>query len=582
MGTYYRWSKSTTQQVVAEEKVDKIVTAPMGGRSYFVYEGATSVTISGNEVEITQDSSYRSNTVRYSDGARNMGGYIYVKILEDYLEEPFPYKIYKYDSSGGTLKVNRNQDTSGDYYYTAQIRADDDALIGITTALGKGTNIGYVYSTSASAYPNDGVSGSYYYDQRTTVTSPTAPGSLTYPSPITTPSVTVSWGAASSNVPTYGVSSYELSYSTNGGSSWTVAGTTSGTSLSVSLPVGTTSVQFRVRAKDSNGQWGSYTTGSNVNVFLAPTLTAPSLAMQGQDITLKWTAITGATSYTLQRKADTDADWVEVYSGAALTFTETVGTWTGVQYRVQADFDGVTGDWATSASIPVVSDSALVISGQDGDLGTLVNDVPYTISTDTGNQITVRTTVNGFVILEGTVPSGTAERIPVLDLVHGNGTIVIEASVETDGGTVSAARIWTYNKAAMTFPNAGSPAQLTKEGENIWPKTLAECVRLPGGRTLEEVMGFPCQIYVGRYTGTGTYGSGDPNEVSVPFKPQAVFVTSGSVGTTIPMIRPCTSAKNSSATLTVTWEDDGVSWYSTSAANQLNAAGTTYDIVAFG
>ena len=95
-------------------------------------------------------------------------------------------------------------------------------------------------------------------------------------------------------------------------------------------------------------------------------------------------------------------------------------------------------------------------------------------------------------------------------------------------------------------------------------------------------MGFPCQIYVGRYTGTGTYGSGDPNEVTVPFKPQAVFVTSGSVGTTIPMIRPCTSAKNSSATLTVTWEDDGVSWYSTSAANQLNAAGTTYDIVAFG
>ena len=445
-----------------------------------------------------------------------------------------------------------------------------------------GVSSGYVYSTSSSAYPNGGVSGSYYYDQRTTISSPTAPGSLSYPSPITTPSVTVSWGSSSTNVPSYGVSAYEVSYSANGGSSWTVAGTTSATSMSVTLPVGTTSVQFRVRAKDSNGQWGSYTTGSAVSVLLAPTLTAPSLAMQGQDITLNWTAIEGATSYTLQRKADTDADWVEVYSGTALTFTEAVGTWTSVQYRVQADFDGVTGDWATSAGIPAISASALVISGQNGDLGTLVNDVPYTISTDTGNQITVRTTVNGAVILEGTVPSGTAERIPVLDLIHGTGTIVIEASVETGSGTVSAARSWTYNKAAMTFPNAGSPAQLTKEGENIWPKTLAECVRLPGGRTLEEVMGFPCQVYVGRYTGTGTYGSGNPNEVTVPFKPQAVFVSSGSVGTTIPMIRPCTSAKNGSATLTVTWEDDGVSWYSTSAANQLNAAGTTYDIVAFG
>lgn len=578
MGTYYRWSKSTTQNVISEVDVGTSVNAPTVSGT-IEYGQSLNVTVSGGTAQLVQDSSYSYNSLRYNPGERAFSGNIYVQISSDSLTAQFPYKIYKFGPSGGFIRVSRGPDSGGYATYIAYIVGNE--LKGITTGIGKGTFVGYVYSTNSSAYPNGGVSGSYYYDQRTTVTSPTAPGSLTYPSPITTPSVTVSWGAAGSNT-IYPVSSYEVSYSTNGGSSWTVAGTTSATSLSVTLPVGTTSVQFRVRAKDSNGQWGSYTTGSNVNVLLAPTLTAPSLAMQGQDITLNWTAIEGATSYTLQRKADTDADWVEVYSGTALTFTEAVGTWTSVQYRVQADFDGVTGDWATSAGIPAISASALVISGQNGDLGTLVNDVPYTISTDTGNQITVRTTVNGAVILEGTVPSGTAERIPVLDLVHGNGTIVIEASVETDGGTVSAARIWTYNKAAMTFPNAGSPAQLTKEGKTIWPKTLAECVRLPGGRTLEEVMGFPCQIYVGRYTGTGTYGSGDPNEVTIPFKPQAVFVTSGSVGTTIPMIRPCTSAKNSSATLTVAWEDDGVSWYSTSAANQLNAAGTTYDIVVFG
>lgn len=579
MATYYRWSKSTTQNVISEVDVGASVNAPTVSGT-IEYGQSLNVAVSGGTAQLVQDSSYSYHSLRYNPGEREFGGNIYVQISSDSLEAQFPYEIYKFGPSGGFIRVSRGPDSGGYATYIAYIVGNE--LKGVTTDIGKGIFQNYVYSVSASAYPNGSVSGSYYYDQRTTITSPTAPGSLSYPSPITTPSVTVSWGAASSNVPSYDVSSYELSYSTNGGSSWMVAGTTSGTSLSVTLPGGTTSVQFRVRAKDSNGQWGSYTTGSAVSVLLAPTLTAPSLAMQGQDITLSWTAIEGATSYTLQRKADTDADWVEVYSGTALTFTEAVGTWTSVQYRVQADFDGVTGDWATSAGIPAISASALVISGQNGDLGTLVNDVPYTISTDTGNQITVRTTVNGAVILEGTVPSGTAERIPVLDLVHGTGTIVIEASVETGSGTVSAARSWTYNKAAMTFPNAGSPAQLTKEGENIWPKTLAECVRLPGGRTLEEVMGFPCQVYVGRYTGTGTYGSGNPNEVTVPFKPQAVFVSSGSVGTTIPMIRPCTSAKNGSATLTVTWEDDGVSWYSTSAANQLNAAGTTYDIVAFG
>lgn len=232
-------------------------------------------------------------------------------------------------------------------------------------------------------------------------------------------------------------------------------------------------------------------------------------------------------------------------------------------------------------SIPVVSASALVISGQDGDLGTLINDVPYTISTDTGNQISVKTTVNGALIFQGNVVSGMAEAIPVLDLVNGEGTIVIEASVETTSGIVSSVRRWTYHKDKMTFPNSGSPAELTKNGETIWPKTLAECVRLPGGRTLDEVMGFPAQVFVGSYIGTGTYGEGDPNEVTVPFKPQIVFVSNGSVGTTIPMIRPLLKAE-SSADLTVAWTDDGVSWSATSAAAQMNANGTDYIVVAFG
>ena len=443
-----------------------------------------------------------------------------------------------------------------------------------------GTLVGYVYSTNPSDYPNGGVQDGYYYDQRTTITSPTAPTNLQYPNPITAPTITVNWGAATSNTD-YPVSSYEVSYSINGGSSWTVAGTQTGTSRTINTPIGVSTIKFRVRAKDSNGQWGTYATGPDANILLSPSLTVPSLAMQGEDITVNWTAIDGATSYTLQRKSNTDEDWVQVYSGSALTFTETAGAWTLVQYRVQATFSAGTGGWATSESIPVMSASALVISGSDGDLGTLVNDVPYTISTDTGNPISVRTTVNGAVIFAGEVESGAAKAIPVLDLVNGEGTIVIEASVETSSGTVSAARAWTYDKDLITFPNGGIPSQMTKKGKIVFPKTLAECVRLPGGRTLDKVMGFPCQIFVGSYTGTGTYGSANPNEVTIPFKPQIVFVSNGSVGTTIPMIRPLEKAK-SSAALTVAWTDDSVSWSATSAAAQMNANGTDYIVVAFG
>lgn len=342
---------------------------------------------------------------------------------------------------------------------------------------GPGTSQGYVYSTSSSAYPNGGVQGAYYYDQRTTVTSPTAPTGLTYPNPITTPSAAISWTAATSATD-YPVSLYEVSYSTNGGSSWTVAGTTAEVSYTFSITPSTTSIMFRVRAQDSNGQWGVYMTGTASQVLLAPTLTVPQMVMQGQQATISWSAIEGADSYTLQRKANTDADWTQVYSGANLSYSETVGTWTSVQYRVQAVFSGTPGGWATSDPIQIVSASALVISGQDGDLGTLTNDVPYSISSDqTSPTIDVTVEVNGGEYASFQATSGQTYKVGVLDLPTGTGSIVITASTTVSESPVTVTRTWTYIKTAQTFPNAGGVAQLTKEGAVIWPKTLDEAVR---------------------------------------------------------------------------------------------------------
>ena len=341
-----------------------------------------------------------------------------------------------------------------------------------------GISQGYVYSTNISAYPNGGVRGSYYYDQRTTVTSPTAASGLTYPATITTSSVNISWTAATSNVPNYTVSLYEVSYSTNGGSGWTVAGTTAETSYSFNIPAGTTSITFRVRARDSNNQWGKYVTGTASQVLISPTLTVPQMVMQGQSATISWSAIEGANSYTLQRKSSADADWTQVYSGANLSYTETVGTWTSLQYRVQAVFDGTGGGWATSDSIQIVSASALVISGTDGDLGTLTNDVQYSISSDqTGNTISVAVEVNGGEYAEFTATSGQTYSVGVLDLPTGTGSIVITATTTVSSSPVSVTRTWTYSKTAQTFPSAGNVGQLTQEGAVVWPETLAEAVR---------------------------------------------------------------------------------------------------------
>lgn len=584
MATYYRWDKYNV--TYSEE-----ITSDEGGSYHYGVQTVDSIQV---------ECRYKSNAYQIKDG-------------HFYIDDPSVYTLYPGDSHVGIggddednvclyipilnedvlfvgylsvyFKDNKNVVVSGRY------PASDFEIHKIKTR--KGSRVGYVYSTSSTAYPNGGVQDGYYYDQRTTVTSPMEPTGLTYPNPITTPSAAISWTSATSATD-YPVSLYEVSYSTNGGSSWTVAGTTAEVSYTFSITPGTTSIMFRVRAQDSNGQWGVYMTGTASQVLLAPTLTVPQMVMQGQSVPVNWTAISGASSYTLQRKANTDADWVQVYSGGNTTFSETAGTWTSVQYRVQAVFSGTAGGWATSASIPVISASALVISGSDGDLGTVVNDIPYTISSDTGNQITATISVNSAVIFSGNVGTGAADSIPVLDLVNGEGTIVIEASVQASSGTVTAARTWTYTKAPITFPNAGSVAQLTKEGENIFPKTLAECVRLPGGKTLDEVTAFPAQVYTGSYVGTGTDGASNPNVLTFPFEPKIVFIarettpSGGSLGTITPMIRgvqrSIVGINGSSINIAyLTWDNNSLSFYGNGGADtSLNESGITYHYVAIG
>lgn len=599
MATYYRWAKKTIKYETDEscKTTGSIGSVNKGSDSLNLHRSQTLVNNNDGTASLAQTTDYVEIPIS--------------SLLVDEESAPLIHDFFPYNTdlkwfaiktsglddndavwtTGENVKIYCKE--SGNQYSVYVEAPSSIGFLSITK--NGGTFIDYVYSTSSSAYPNGGASGEYYYDQRTTVTSPTQPTGLTYPNPITTQKVTVSWQAATSNVPDYPVSGYQVDVSTNGGTSWTTAGTPTTNSLTYSITPGTTSIMFRVRAKDSNGQWGSYVTGTASQVLLAPTLTVPQMLMQGQQATVNWTAIEGADSYTLQRKSSADADWTQVYSGANTTFSETAGTWTTVQYRVQAVFDGTPGGWATSAEIPVVSASALVISGQDGDLGTLVNDVPYSISTDTGNQITATITANGAVIFSGNVGNSVADVIPVLDLINGSGTIVIEASVTASSGPVSAVRTWTYTKTMMTFPNAGSIAELTKDGKVMWPETLAEAVRIPGGKTLDQVMGFPCQIYTGSYVGTGTYGEDNPNTLTFPFRPKMWSV----VGTTRPDTDYYASLSNvcflpwglegnarlygsSSLTATISYEDNTVEFYSSNTSPQLNESGWTYYYVALG
>lgn len=613
MATYYRWNKYSKGYV-----------PQFNSKSIpFTDEGAV-VKYSLSAPSINSDGTFNISSWSYRDlssegkSSTLTDGHKFCLELNSGLARTTQY----YDLKGGSVKITN----ISSFMRSLQVTADAGSphIYSGTTTLGKGSFIGYVYSLNSSAYPSDGISGDYYYDSRTFVDSPTQPSGLTYPATITTPSVAVSWPASASLVPEYSVNLYEVSYSTNGGTSWTVAGTTSSTSYSFSIPAGATSIMFRVRARDSNNQYGAYTTGTVSQVAQTPTLTVPEMVMQGQSATVSWSEVGVADSYILQRLSSADTDWTQVYAGANTTYTETVGTWTSLQYRVCAVFEETSGGWATSGGIQIVAASALVISGSDGDLGTLTSDVSYSVSSDqTSPVIDVTVAVNGGEYASFQATSGQNYSIGVLDLPTGTGSIVITASTVVSEAPVTVTRTWTYAKAAQSFPNAGSVARLTQEGDTIWPQTLAEAVRTTGGpwggdlsKALDLLMkaatydketgdfsdlwgnDIPTvKIETGSYTGTGTYGASNPNTLTFSFEPQIVFILSVGISSSVDFLCMVNGAywgtMNSYSTgltsvtgsysLIPTFSGTGVEFYSTvSNKVQGNISGLQYYYVAIG
>ena len=97
-----------------------------------------------------------------------------------------------------------------------------------------------------------------------------------------------------------------------------------------------------------------------------------------------------------------------------------------------------------------------------------------------------------------------------------------------------------------------------------------------------------CRITYGTYTGTGTYGSGNPNTLTFDADPLMVFIK-GSVGSAptlgIQAMRGWSIAYSGSDSPTsrceLTWGDHSLSWYnSESMYNQFNEQGVVYPYIA--
>lgn len=343
----------------------------------------------------------------------------------------------------------------------------------------------------------------------------------------------------------------------------------------------------------SNGISGDYWYEALGAVSTGTVLTVPEIAMEGKSLPVGWASIDGATAYILERRTNSGS-WVQVYSGAGTSFEDTAGAWNTVQYRVRASFSGTNGDYTASAEIPVVSASALVISGTDGDLGELSADVAYTCSSSGDGAIAVTESVNGVYERTFTAVNGAANKISVLDLPVGGGTIHLTASTNPGSGVVTVTREWRYTKTAPAFADSGAVDRLEKDGENLWPMTIPEAVRAPRlfggdlGKALEKLAPFVpggAVLETGAYTGTGTYGSSAKNKLVFRNRIALVFIVRASYphGLLLPFAAGNTQTAayigESGGDPTVFYEVNGneVSWYANGQAlNQLNASGATY------
>ena len=281
-----------------------------------------------------------------------------------------------------------------------------------------------------------------------TNTAPTTPSSISVPSSIQGGStITVSWGASTDKESN--LEGYILERSTDGGKSWSQIYQGNSRSTTNTVPFGTGSVMYRVKAYDSDGLASGYKTSGQVTVVnnTAPTapngITVPNTVLGGAALTITWGAATdqdgNLSGYSLERQVD-GGEWEVVYTGNTLSYTDTITKgWATVAYRVRAyDSNNAYSSYTVSPERTVNNNTAPAIicgspSGSDlgeKDAGFMVS---YSVSDVDGDEITVTEAIDGVTKRTFTATLDGSNSFNVtgeyfMKLLNGNHTLTITAS----------------------------------------------------------------------------------------------------------------------------------------------------------
>lgn len=600
MATRYVWQKSqiTTDIVPTGSQFTggsigtnyELKTATQSGiQIYWRGNEATTWSI------VTPSATYTLNSTQNITISPNM----FVEVFDTSAGAGFA-NIYTFDS---TVQLRYTQSSP----FSGQLTITSGTLPYAKFVKSQGDVVGTVSNSSSSAYPVDGISGSYWYTyQGSDSIDATAVGYSTQ-TPMGGQPITINVTPAT---PTYGGTiQYTYQVQLSGGDWTTIATKTTATSQQYTIPAGTTSFAARVVANDT---WGfsssTYTTGSTITVTNNLPPTAPGSisigsVVGGQQCTITWTAATDPdgtiASYQLERQVDNGNTWTQIYSGAALTYTDTINAdWATVNYRVNAtDNDGDSGPYATG-TMQTVNDGWLYFSGPPSDMGEQPAPFDFIFSIgSTGaspaTNISVAVIYDDETVYTGTVDADEEITINIDTRLTYAGThdIIVTASADS---FLAVTQQCDFTVPSVTLPDGGKAGFMEDDaGNTYYPATLARYVI--GLKGLDANALFD-RVYTGTYTGTGTSGSGNPCSVRASFEPTLVFIQAAAASTATSGYwvnsAPGQSSQgnmivNNNGTVTlcpVTWDAEAMtlSWHGTSAAAQLNASGTVYGIIALG
>ena len=600
---------------------DEWTGGPGGGLSKPVYAAvASSFTMSGNKFKLTNptvtESEYDDDSGFYdlSVPITTLDSYFYFVTSDSSISGSTTFsEIYRVKATPASRTIHANIFTGNSYgnsqpcleFYFGSMSLGAAAALTFErmTAVGtKGSLVGTVSNSASSTYPQDGISGNYWYTYQGSDSIDATAVGYSNQAPMGGQPITIN---VTPRTPTYGGTiRYTYQVQLSGGAWQTISSNDTATSLQYTIPAGTTSFAARVRASDTWGFSSSdYTTGATLTVTNNLPPSAPDGitigdVLGGQQCTITWGAATDSDGtidhYELERQVDNGDTWTQIFSGNALTYNDTINSeWATVNYRVRAvDDDAEPGPY-TTGTMQTVNAGWLYFSGPAADMGDKPAPFDFVFSigstTEGVTDISVEVLLDDEIIYTGTPDA--AEQVSVhIDtrlMFAGEHVLVITAEKQNLLGLDQEC---TFTVPAVTLPDGGRMVQLyNDEGQPVFPLTLGRAVIGKGGEDVNEILD---RVFSGTYTGTGTSGSQNPCQLRLSFVPRFMFVYSNGAtpasGWWVRTADATTSAQGTmettGGTATVTWDNDNMtlSWYASSAAVQLNTSGTVYGYLVIG